>query len=251
MAKWYDELLEGERDTFQQAVILPNVTRILDIHSGTRVLDIGCGQGFFSRHFAASGGQVFGVDIAAELIALAKKKPVPPYQKGSLNFAVAPAERLPSLILPHSIDVATMILCIQNIEQVAAAFHECARVLTPNGRLVIVMNHPAFRVPKATTWGWDEAQLCEYRRVDRYLSEATIKIDMHPGERSTSYTTSFHRSLQWYMKSFAKAGFCVTRLEEWISHRPGPRGRKFVATERARKEIPLFLCIEVRPYHAF
>jgi hypothetical protein len=44
-----------------------------------------------------------------------------------------------------------------------------------------------------------------------------------------------------YVKALAKAGFSVTKLEEWISNRQGPKGRTFSALEQSRKEIPLFL----------
>jgi hypothetical protein len=56
-------------------------------------------------------------------------------------------------------------------------------------------------------------------------------------------TYSFHRPLQEYIKVLGNAGFVVTHLEEWISHKisePGPRAD---AENRARKEFPLFMCI--------
>jgi hypothetical protein len=67
---------------------------------------------------------------------------------------------------------------------------------------------------------------------------------MHPGDDPEEMTVSFHRPLQLYFKALNKAGFAVARLEEWISNRQGPKGRKFAASEQARKEIPLFLMME-------
>ena len=67
---------------------------------------------------------------------------------------------------------------------------------------------------------------------------------MHPGDKPDEMTISFHRPLQFYFKQLGKAGFGVTNMEEWSSNRlsqPGPRAE---AENRARKEIPLFMCLE-------
>ena len=85
------------------------------------------------------------------------------------------------------------------------------------------MNHPAFRIPKYSSWGWDAA--LQYRRIDRYLSEISIPIQMHPGKKSHEITTSFHRSLQAYAQSLREAGFGIVNLEEWISNKKAPRDR--------------------------
>ena len=122
---------------------------------------------------------------------------------------------------------------------------ECYRVLRPTGKIYLVLNHPAFRVPKASAWGFDEAEMVQYRRVDRYLSELPIKIDMHPGATEKTYTMSYHRPLQFYGKALRKAGLAITNIEEWISHRASDSGPRAEAENRARKEIPLFLFLEV------
>lgn len=150
------------------------------------------------------------------------------------------------MIQTGSVDIAAIILAVQNIERAHLVFAECARVLKPNGRLLIVMNHPAFRVPQASSWSWDNDAQTQYRRVDAYLSEAKVKIEMHPGKRKSESTITFHRPLQVYVKHLSKAGFGISRLEEWISNRQGPKGKRFAASEKARKEIPLFLFLEAR-----
>jgi hypothetical protein len=122
---------------------------------------------------------------------------------------------------------------------------EVARVLTPHGRFLMVINHPSFRNPRHTHWGYDEHEKVQYRRVDEYMSESKIKIDMTPGSATNKkFTVSFHRPLQVYVKALGKAGFAVTRLEEWESHRASERGPRKEAEDKSRKEIPLFMCIE-------
>jgi hypothetical protein len=109
--------------------------------------------------------------------------------------------------------------------------------------IYVVLNHPAFRIPKASGWGWDEQAKIQYRRIDRYLSESKTEIDMHPGEKRGERTISFHRPLQYYVKALGKAGFSVAALEEWNSHKHSEPGPRAAAEDRARKEIPLFLCL--------
>lgn len=237
---WYDKLIERGEDTYQKQVILPNLVRLIDIKKGETVLDLACGQGFFSRELSKQGASVVGADISSELIALARS-----HSPKNIRFEVSPADNLPFL-KNNSVDVAVIVLAIQNIEDIDGVLKECNRVLKPKGRFFIVMNHPAFRVPKESSWGWDEKLKMQYRRVDRYLSEVTAKIVMNPGARTSVHTVSFHRSLQFYFKKFAKNGFAVTRLEEWISHRKSEKGPRAIAEDRARKEIPLFLCLEIK-----
>ncbi len=237
VAGWYDEMLEKE-GTYQKEVILPHVLRLVAPKPGAIIADIASGQGFFARAFAQKGATVLASDIAPELIAVARNQP-----SNNITYTVTPAHNQKA-IPSASCDIITIILAIQNIENIKDVFVECKRILKPGGKLLLVVNHPSFRIPKASDWSYDAQQNIEYRRIAQYLTESKIKIDMHPGKQTNEYTISFHRPLQLYVKQLAKAGFCITRLEEWETHKkstPGPRAK---AEDRAKKEIPLFLMIE-------
>ncbi|MEK7093805.1 MAG: class I SAM-dependent methyltransferase [Patescibacteria group bacterium] len=239
-ADWYDDLLNQE-DTYQRKVIMPHLQRLMAIQKGDTILDLGCGQGFFASEFSKAGARIIGVDTSKKLVTLAKKT-VP---KGI--FYVGSAHEL-SFLNSDSFEKVAVIMAIQNMEQVGKVFKECFRVLKPGGSLYLVMNHPAFRVPQGSNWGWDETEKVQYRRIDHYLSESKVKIQMHPGGDPDEFTISFHRPLQFYFKTLQATGLLVKRMEEWESHKkshPGPRAR---AEDRARKEIPIFLFLEaVKP----
>lgn len=238
-AEWYNRLLEGQ-GTYQKELILPNLMRLMDIGAGDAVLDLVCGQGFFAREFYKKTKQVIGVDASRSLIALARE-----HSPAALEFHIAQADAL-AFIKDGAIDKVAIVLALQNIENMAAVAKECVRVMKKGGELFIVLNHPAFRVPKESSWGWDEKEKVQYRRVDRYLSELKVPIAMHPGKTSTSYTTSFHRPLQSYFKALGKARLAVVGMEEWNSHKKSESGPRAVAEDIARKEIPLFLCLVAR-----
>src|SRR3989344_3691807 len=230
---------------YQKDVILPNIIRLISIKKSEAVLDLGCGTGSFSREFAAKGAKVIGVDVSSALIEAAQKIPA-----ANVSYKAASADNL-SFIKSGSVDKITIILALQNIDNVDKVFKECARVLKAGGKMLVVLNHPAFRVHKESSWGWDPAaEGVQYRRVDRYLSESKEKIQTHPSAgsgrvpRPEDYTISFHRPLQFYFKLLRNSGFCLCRLVEWVFHKknePGPRSK---AEDVARKEIPLFLFLE-------
>lgn len=234
VAAWYDDLLK-DPNSYQSKVILPNLLRILPPRG--RVVDIACGQGFFSRAYAEGGAEVLGVDISPELIQKAKENKIK-----NTEFAVAPAANMKDV--PNSFfDSAFIILALQNIKEMGEALMEANRVLKKDGVLVVVLNHPAFRIPKASSWGFDEEKNIQYRRVDQYGVPFTAAIDMAPGKKSNAYTMSFHRPLQEYVKALTKAGFVITGLEEWISHKKSEAGPRARAEDTARKEFPLFLTL--------
>ena len=238
VADWYGEYLGGD-DTYQSKVILPNLLRVLDIKKGKRVLDLACGEGFFAREFAKAGAQVVGADIAKELIEKART------QGGGTEYFVAPADKL-SFAKNAEFDAVVCVLALQNIENIGEVFKEVVRVLKPTGRFVMVLNHPAFRVLKRSSWGWDEERGVQYRRIDGYLSAAKVAVDMHPGKATAPKTVSYHRSLQDFFKALTGAGFLVSRLEEWNSHKVSEKGPRQKAEDTARKEIPLFMLLEAK-----
>lgn len=240
VANWYASYLYDGDDTFQAKVVLPNLTRLLELKPGERLLDLACGPGYFSYAMAQTGAKVTGVDLSTSLIEAAKSR-----LEGALNptFNVAPAHKL-GFIKNGTIDTISCVLAIQNIENMKDVFAECRRVLSPKGRLLLVLNHPAYRITHESSWGWDMREKIQYRRVDRYLSELQGKIKMHPGSAPLETTTSFHRPMQSYFKALSKNGFAVRRLEEWISHKKSDSGPRAEAENRSRKEIPMFLALE-------
>jgi len=243
VAGWYNRLLEEGEDTYQEKLIKPNLLRILNVRPGEQILDVGCGQGYFARELGRLGAKVLGVDVAGELIKLAK-------DQAGLNekYLVLSAENLTGLT-NNRFDAAVCVLALQNIKNFQSAILETARVLKPGGRCVLVLNHPAFRIPGASSWSYDEAFNIQYRNINKYLSEITQEVDMTQGvseAKKKKFTWSFHRPLQAYFKAFGKAGLAVVRLEEWVSHKVSDKGPRKAAEDKARKEIPLFMCLELK-----
>lgn len=241
VADWYDKHLD-DANTYHAQVVAPNLLRVVDLQSHESLLELGCGQGFFLEKFSEYSKKLAGVDLAQTLILRAATKGIP------ADLIVGSAED-PKIMQGRTFDVITIILALQNMKNIAAVVSNLSRLLAPGGRVCIVLNHPTFRVPKSSSWGIDTENNVQYRRVDGYLSEQELLIDMAPGKKDAhkkTFTKSYHRPLQVYMKAFAKEGFAITKLEEWISHRKSEPGPWAKAENIARKEIPLFMCLVLR-----
>ena len=263
VADWYDDYLTND-DSYQKAVILPNLMRILDPKPGEHIVDLACGQGFFSEKIALSKATVTGVDISSELINKAeiRIKLLQKEKNIKAKFIVSSADDL-SMIPALSVEKIICVLAAQNIKELDTMFGECARVLKKAGKFILVLNHPSFRVPQASDWYFAEAKKAilipgtnqragntparQGRVVYQYLSEGAIKIDMNPGSiKDKKFTLSYHRPLQVFVKWLSKRGFVITRLEEWMSHKTSKRGPRASIEDTARKEIPMFMCIEAK-----
>ncbi len=243
VAHWYDNYLIGE-DTYQSVVIAPNVLRLIAPQKGQRILDVACGQGYFAHLCAEKGAEVVGIDQSSVLIEKAKKA-----AKGNELYIVGNAETLDAYKL-EIFDTVFSVLALENIKNISAVMEGIGQVVKKDGTVVLVLLHPAFRIPQHADWGYDSKKTVQYRKVEKYLSEITIPIEFAPfkgtGASKKISTVTFHRSLQWYMKMFRNNGFVISNIEEWISHKKSEAGPRQHAEDTARKEIPMFLCLELR-----
>lgn len=238
VADWYKKHQE-EAGTLLSSVVYPGALKLLAPKSGASYLDIACGEGAFTRLVAAkTGGHVSGFDASPSLVAAAKK-----LSPKRAAYAIADARDFAKLYPLNSFDGATCLLAIQNIDEPQKVFEEASKALRPSGNLVIVMNHPAFRVPGASSWGY-EGNAKMFRRVDRYLSTIEAPIQAHPGSAPGVKTVSYHRPISFYANALSDAGFAVTRMEEWTSNRVSKPGARAKAENESRKEIPMFLALK-------
>jgi ubiquinone/menaquinone biosynthesis C-methylase UbiE len=236
-SNWYKKIVGNDGHYFHQSVIFPKIRKLINFDEISSVLDLACGQGIFERQIEPTTEYV-GVDIARSLIEEAKKKS----QNQKHQFIVADASKTLSLAENH-FDLVTIILALQNIRNFEGVIINAERHLKSGGKFLMVLNHPFFRIPRQTSWGFDEENKVQYRRVDRYMSELEIPIATNPGKFQNSETTwSFHTSLSKYSEVLFNNGFVIEKIEEWISDKKST-GSKAKMEDRARNEIPMFMTI--------
>lgn len=236
VSSWYDRVVGEKGHYYHQAVILPAVKRILKSQKAPyRLLDLACGQGVLAREIPKDVDYT-GVDISSSFVQSAKK------QSPKRTFLVGDVSKKLDLPTDHY-DWITCILAVQDIADAGVMIKHAASYLKPGGRLLIVMNHPCFRIPRVTHWGVDEAQKLQYRRVNSYLSPMAVPIQTRPSKgKRADEVTSYHRPLSTYFGWLNKAGLLVENIEEWVSDKKSTGGKARMEN-RARKEFPLFLCL--------
>lgn len=237
--KWYKDLVGKEGHYYHREVIIPNLLKIMDLtkFQGPSILDLACGQGILARHLKKEIPYV-GLDISTSLISEAKKMNKNKGHHFQVMDVGGPLQ-LDSLQFSH----VSIVLALQNIENMAQVFKNAFQHLVKGGRFFIVLNHPCFRIPRQSSWQVDKEKKMQYRRIDRYFTEMKIPILAEPrkGESSKS-TVSFHHPLSTYSKELKNAGFNIELIEEWCSNKVS-EGAMARMENRAREEFPLFMAI--------
>jgi SAM-dependent methyltransferase len=241
VARWYDGWVGEAGSEYHREVAIPALLDLLHPQKGERLLDVGAGQGVLAPYIARSGALYTGVDASPQLIGLAGRR-----HSSSGRFIVGDACNLPSIQALHAgeFDAVVFLLSIQDMDPLADVLRSAAWALKDGGRVVILMNHPAFRVPRQSGWGWDEGRKLRYRRIDRYLSPLAVPMKSLPGVRYV--TRSFHRPLQSYVNGLTGHGLLIEHMAEIPAHKANAPLMEGASAERARREIPLLLGLRAR-----
>jgi len=235
--QWYDSIVGEKGHYYHESIILPKSLQLLALSKSPSpsLLDLGCGQGILARHLPPKTAYL-GVDASASLLATAKK-----YDKQK-EHSYLHHDLTHPLQLKRTFTHAACILALQNMSDPLAAIKNAHSHLENKGKLLLVLNHPCFRIPRQSSWQIDVPKKLQYRRIDRYASSLAIPIRTHPGMESSQETISYHLPLSAYSSFLKQAGFVIEEIEEWCSEKKS-YGKQASMENRARAEFPLFLAI--------
>ncbi|MBN8890024.1 MAG: SAM-dependent methyltransferase [Rhodospirillales bacterium 70-18] len=207
----------------------PALRAMLPGLAGRRVLDLGCGFGWFCRWARAQGAaEVLGLDVSENMLARARQAGEDP----AIRYARA---NLEEVALPEAaFDLAYSSLTFHYIVAFERLLRRIHAALVPGGRLVFSMEHPIYMAPSRPGFVAD----AEGRRVwpiDRYLEE---------GPRSTDWlakgVVKQHRTIGTTLNLLLACGFTLTHVEEWRPTDAQIAARPALAVERDR---PMFLLV--------
>lgn len=135
-----------------------------------RVLDVGSGTGYLLRQLAARAPdavELLGVDAAAEMVRVAQESAADP----RVRFQAGTAEHLPGA--DGTFDLVVSTTSFDHWADQEAGLRECARVLAPGGRLVLVDQFSPLYLP--TLVGRRRAKARTRRRATRLLARAGFR----------------------------------------------------------------------------
>jgi len=102
--------------------------------AGARVLDVGCGAGLLSEALAREGAHVTALDLAPELIDVAKLHLL---ESGlTVDYRLQSVEALAAQA-PASFDAITCMEMLEHVPDPAAVIRACATLLKPGGQLFL------------------------------------------------------------------------------------------------------------------
>lgn len=210
----------------------PSLRALLPDLRGLRVVDLGCGLGWFCRWARQVGAaEVLGLDVSEKMLDGARDATT----DSAITYARADMERLD---LPAaSFDLAYSSLALHYIEDLAGLLAAVHRALVPGGSLIFSVEHPIFMAPTHPGWSQD-ADGRKVWPVDGYLVE---------GPRTTDWLTKGvikqHRTVGTYLNVLIGLGFVISHVEEWGPTDAQIAARPDLADERQR---PPFLLVAAR-----
>ena len=140
----------------------PVIDDLLGDVKDKRVLDVGCGDGYYARKLAATGAAVLAIDGSAEMIKLALRDT----PGGEVEYRVADLTQ-PLPLPDRRFDVVLANMVLMDIPTLDVALAEVARVVTDGAVLVFSVTHPAFF---CSDWVHDAQGAKLHKAVSDYLS---------------------------------------------------------------------------------
>jgi SAM-dependent methyltransferase len=139
MSPEYDSLVQAYQRSktlpFRVYSEIPNHLELLGDLRGRSVLDLACGEGFYTRLIRQAGAaRTVGVDVSPEMIALARQQeheaPL------GIEYFAGAAETIPHLGTFDVVSAAYLLNCAPDRNSLNEMTRTIARSLVPGGRLV-------------------------------------------------------------------------------------------------------------------
>ncbi|MEO7372049.1 MAG: class I SAM-dependent methyltransferase [Ilumatobacteraceae bacterium] len=182
----------------------PTLRAMLPPMRGKRVVDLGCGFGWFSRWAADAGAEsVVGIDLSENMLRRAADETdtaVITYLRHDLDRLELPAE---------SFDVAYSSLTLHYVADLHRLMTAVHQSLVGGGMFVFSVEHPIYTAPSNPTFVTDSSGAVSWP-VDQYLMEGRRTTDwLVPG------VEKYHRTIGTYLSCLHDAGLVLQTLCEW------------------------------------
>jgi ubiquinone/menaquinone biosynthesis C-methylase UbiE len=207
----------------------PSVRAILPDLTGKRVVDLGCGFGWFARWARENGAEkVLALDVSEKMLERARSDTT----DTSIEYRI---QDLEVLELPEaSFDFAYSALAFHYIEDFTRLVRVIHKALTPGSHFVFEIEHPIYMA--AYNADWIEFGARKTWPVNAYAVE---------GERRNDWLVKgvlkYHRTMSTTINTLIGAGFTIEQLQEY-----SPTETELARTPELAPQLerPIFLVIK-------
>ena len=215
--------------------IMPFTFKQLGNVSGKKILDVGCGEGGYSRELARRGAAVTAVDCAENAIKYCVSK-AEEEQLKIIHYVRNSCDLFN--IADETFDIVLASMMLMDCEDFEGTIKEITRVLKPSGKLFASVCHPCFHYAGGIG------------RQDKGLDKKVVVSDYyHPAEWEAPLSSGTvkviwrHRTMEDYVKTFIRCGLTITDL-----HEPVPTEEQAGISENIAwmQKIPIFLFWELK-----
>jgi ubiquinone/menaquinone biosynthesis C-methylase UbiE len=179
----FDDNLADQLDTlYHKRDILrrrAHVREAVGAQPRERILDVGCGPGFYVAELldeVGAEGSVLGVDVSPQMLAIAAKRCE---GRANVEFREGPATKLP--VEDASVDAALSVQVLEYVADTGAALAEIHRAVRPGGRVVLwdvdwgTLSWPRTLGTQLRAAGFEDVTVAAHAFIDNaFHSEAYI-----------------------------------------------------------------------------
>lgn len=219
----------GEGNAFQRELVGPATERLLGPVAGELVLDLACGNGVFARRLVDLGARIVATDFSPRFLELAQARSAGQADRIDYRLVDATDEGALLALGEGTFEAVVCSMALMDMPTIEPLMQAVTRLLTPDGRFVFSVQHPAFN-SNGCRLGIEEEEkdgtwvATRYVRTTDYLRLPPGKGPGMPGEPEPHWY--FHRPLGELFGTCFAAGLVLDGLEEpsfaSVSDRGGP-----------------------------
>ncbi|MCE1245443.1 MAG: class I SAM-dependent methyltransferase [Firmicutes bacterium] len=211
-ADTWDRFIESGGDITRLLIHGPGMLELCLPAEGLKILDIGCGQGFFSRELARQGAKVTAFDFSPNMIKIAKEKEAE--NPLGIEYLILDAEKAGELLEEESYDKVTACMSVMDIQNPFAAIKGAAKVLKTGGNFIFSIPHPCTDT-KLRKWHKDAEGKTIGLTINYYFEAGMDTFNWVETAIGKDMITPFHRfTLTQWSEMLYNSGLSIKRIRE-------------------------------------
>lgn len=191
------------RDVSIRAVLVPAIlSESADLAAASRVLDVGCGDGYLTLRLAERFDAVEAIDPSTGSIELAREQ----NGRANIDYHALSVEALANSTAPATFDLVVANMVLMDTADLTSFLASCSRLSAPGGLLIATCLHPFFW---PSYWGYFDEPWFVYDQ--EIFVRGPFRTSIEPLGVETTHA---HRPLGLYVNTMLGSGYRIERIEE-------------------------------------